>query len=121
MTLLLNLAKDFLERTIKMTDKELEEKLDSLYDPKMMTFSVNELADGSGTVVSNYFPLTGTSTSMVKIGYKHDEIEIAIAYLAGQIDGYKERQQKPDDFAAVIKALESIKDFAEERLEKDNE
>lgn len=104
-----------------MTDKELEEKLDSLYDPKMMTFSVNELADGSGTVVSNYCPLTGASTTMVKIGYKHDDIEIAIAYLAGQIASYKERQQNPDDFAAVIKALESIKDFAEERLEKDTE
>lgn len=106
---------------ISMTIKELEEKLNSLYDPKMMAFSVNELADGSGTVVSNYCPLTDTSTTMVKIGYKHDDIEIAIAYLAGQIASYKERQQNPDDFAAVIKALESIKDFAEERLEKDNE
>lgn len=106
---------------ISMTIKELEEKLNSLYDPKMMTFSVKDSADGSGTVVSNYCPLTGTSTTMVKIGYKHDDIEIAIAYLAGQIASYKERQQNPDDFAAVIKALESIKDFAEERLEKDNE
>lgn len=104
-----------------MTNKELEEKLNSLYDPKMMTFSVKGSADGSGTVVSSYCPLTGTSTTMVKIGYKHDDIEIAIAYLAGQIASYKERQQNPDDFDAVIKALESIKDFSEERLEKDNE
>lgn len=101
-----------------MTNKELEEKLNSLYDPKMMTFSVNELADGSGTVVSNYCPLTGTGTTMVQIGYKHDDIEIAIAYLEGQIDGYKGRRRNPDDFSAAIKSLETIREFAQERINK---
>lgn len=99
-----------------MTNKELEEKLNSLYDPKILTFSVKELNDA--TVVSNYCPLSGTSSTMVKIGSKPDDIKIAIAYLEGQIDGYKGRRRNPDDFSAAIKSLETIREFVKERINK---
>lgn len=101
---------------ISMTIKELEEKLNSLYDPKMLTFSVKESNDA--TVVSNYCPLSDTSSTMVKIGSKPDDIKIAIAYLEGQIDGYKGRRRNPDDFSAAIKSLETIREFVKERINK---
>lgn len=107
---------------ISMTIKELEEKLNSLYDPEMMFFSVEDSSTEPNTVViSKIYPLIGTIHVMYKINLASSNIELTIAYIEGQIAGYKECRQNPDDFAATIKALESIKDFAEERLEKDNE
>lgn len=99
-----------------MTIKELKEKLDSLYDPKMMTFNVEHSNDKQNTVIiSNFSPWTGRSYVMYEIGPKKNDIEITIAYLEGQILGYKELKNKPENY---IKALKAIKDFAEEKLKE---
>lgn len=99
-----------------MTIKELKEKLDSLYDPKMMTFNVERSKDKQNTVIiSNFSPLTGRSYVMYEIGPKKNDIEITIAYIEGQILGCKKLKNKPGNH---IKALKAIKDFAEEKLKE---
>lgn len=100
-----------------MTTKELEDKLNSLYDQRMMTFTVKTLPDGN-VLVSYLNRLTDQTNTMFEIRTKKDDIEIVIAYIKGQIDGYKERQQRLSDFSSIIQALETIKDFAEEKLKE---
>ena len=104
---------------IAMRAKELEEKLNSLYDPNMMRFTVEDSNDT--VVVLNYCSLNDHTSIMYRIGPKKKDLECAIAYADGQIAGYKERQQRPEDFASVISAWQAIRDFEEERLrEHDN-